>query len=185
MKEIIHKIYITGYQSYEMGIFNEKDPRVKVIKNVLKNHLITLLEDGLEWVMVSGALGVETWGAQVAFELQQDYPELKVAVIFPFQDFGKQWKEANQLILADLTGRADFFDAVSHKPYENPQQFRNHTQFLLSHTDASLVVYEDEFPGKTRFFIASCEKYQAQNDYQLLKITLDDLENSLEFGDSV
>lgn len=38
MNETIQRLYVTGYQSYELGIFNEKDPRVKVIKNVLKEN---------------------------------------------------------------------------------------------------------------------------------------------------
>lgn len=36
MNETIQRLYVTGYQSYELGIFNENDPRVQVIKNVLK-----------------------------------------------------------------------------------------------------------------------------------------------------
>ncbi|MDU6525152.1 MAG: SLOG family protein, partial [Enterococcus sp.] len=99
MNETIKRLYVTGYQSYELGIFNEKDPRVQVIKNVLKRELTALIENGLEWVMISGSLGTEAWTGQVVNELKVDYPELRLAIIFPFENFGSNWKEQNQLIL--------------------------------------------------------------------------------------
>ena len=51
MNETIQRVYVTGYQSYELGIFSEQDPRVQVIKNVLKKELTALIENGLQWVM--------------------------------------------------------------------------------------------------------------------------------------
>ncbi|MGO2890571.1 DUF1273 domain-containing protein [Enterococcus devriesei] len=185
MNETIKCLYVTGYQSYELGIFNEKDPRVQVIKNVLKRELTALIENGLEWVMISGSLGTEAWTGQVVNELKVDYPELRLAIIFPFENFGSNWKEQNQLILSELVQRADFVESVSHHPYQNPGQFKNHVSFLLEHTDAALVVYDTEYPGKSKFFLGDVEKYQLKNSYDLLTITMDDLENSSELGDSV
>lgn len=71
MNETIERLYVTGYQSYELGIFNEKDPKVQVIKNVLKRELIALIENGLEWVMISGNLGTEIWTGQIVNELKR------------------------------------------------------------------------------------------------------------------
>lgn len=185
MNETIQRIYVTGYQSYELGIFSEQDPRVQVIKNVLKKELTALIENGLQWVMISGSLGTEIWTGQVVNELKQDYPEIKLAIIFPFEAFGNNWKEHNQLLLSELVQTADYVDSVSHQPYQNPQQFKNHVNFLLQHTEAALLVYDNEFPGKSKFFLADVEKFQEQNPYDLLTITMDDLENSSDFGDSV
>ncbi|MBX8936711.1 DUF1273 domain-containing protein [Enterococcus gilvus] len=185
MNETIQRLYVTGYQSYELGIFNEKDPRVQVIKNVLKRELTALIENGLEWVMISGSLGTEIWAGQIINELKQDYPEIKLAIIFPFEGFGSNWKEHNQLLLSELVQTADYVDSVSHQPYQNPGQFKNHVSFLLQHTDAALVVYDTEYPGKSKFFLADVEKFQEKNSYELLTITMDDLENSSDFGDSV
>ena len=185
MNDIIQRLYVTGYQSYELGIFSEQDPKVKVIKNVLKRELVALIENGLEWVMISGSLGTEIWTGQIINELKESYPEVKLAIIFPFEGFGSNWKEHNQLLLSELVQTADFVDAVSHQPYQNPGQFKNHVNFLLQHTDAALVVYDTEYPGKSKFFLGDVEKYLEQNPYELLTITMDDLKNSSDFGDSV
>ena len=185
MNDTIERVYVTGYQSYELGIFSENDPRVTVIKNVLKRELLALIENGLEWIMISGGLGTEIWTGQVVNELKKDYPEIKLALIFPFEEFGKNWKEQNQLLLNEIVQTADFVNSVSHQPYQNPGQFKNHVNFLLQHTDAALIVYDTEYPGKSKFFMNDVEKFQEQNSYELLTITMDDLENSSEFGDSV
>lgn len=185
MAEIIKRLYISGYQSFEMGVFNQKDPRVTIIKRVLKRELKNYLENGLEWVMTGGNLGCEIWAGQVALELKKEYPELKLAMILPFEEFGGKWNEANQLLLTELQGKADFVDSVSHHPYQNPVQFRNYTQFMLQHTDGALLVYDPEFPGKTKFLLSAIEKFQEQNDYLLQTISMDDLENSYDLDDSV
>lgn len=185
MNETIQRLYVTGYQSYELGIFNENDPRVQVIKNVLKKELLALIQNGLEWVLISGSLGTEIWTGQIVNELKQDHPEIKLAIIFPFEGFGNNWKEHNQLFLSELVQTADFVDSVSHHPYQSPRQFKNHVNFLLQHTDATLLVYDTEYPGKSKFFVTDVEKYQEVNSYELLTITMDDLENSSDFGDSV
>ena len=53
-------------------------------KKALHRKLITFVEDGLEWVIISGKLGVELWAAEVVFEMQVEYPDLKLAVFTPF-----------------------------------------------------------------------------------------------------
>ena len=95
MAEPIKTLVVTGYRSYEMGVFKEDDPKITVIKNVLKQRLKDYLEEGLEWVLIGGNLGVEIWAAQAAFELREEYPEFRVGVIFPFLEYGNQWKENN------------------------------------------------------------------------------------------
>ena len=87
MAEPIKTLVVTGYRSYEMGVFKEDDPKITVIKNVLKQRLKDYLEEGLEWLLIGGNLGVEIWAAQAAFELREEYSEFRVGVIFPFLEY--------------------------------------------------------------------------------------------------
>ena len=50
-------LYFTGYRSFELGVFQEKDPKIKIIKKVIKMSLLSYIEQGLEWVLISGNLG--------------------------------------------------------------------------------------------------------------------------------
>lgn len=177
--EPIKTLVLTGYRSFELGIFQEKDPKITVIKKVIKTVIENYLENGLEWLLVGGNLGVECWGAEVAFQLRQDYPDFKIAVIFPFADFGSQWQEAKRLKLQEITRQADFVDSVSHQPYEAPQQLRNHTNFLLTHSGGALLVYDREFPGKAHFFLRDAQAYAEKQPYLIHEITMDDLQNAI------
>ncbi|MGM0124223.1 hypothetical protein IGI37_001597 [Enterococcus sp. AZ194] len=173
-------LYLTGYRSFEIGVFTEKDPKIQVIKKVLKAEIQQYAENGLEWVLTSGNLGIELWGAEVVSELKEDFPELNLGIIFPFEEFGSQWNETNQLKLQTAKQLADYVDATSHQPYKAPDQLRNHTQFLLEHSGGTLMVYDKEFPGKTEFFVKAAEQFSEKFPYVIHMITMDDLQNSIE-----
>lgn len=40
------RLWVTGYRSYELGVFSDKDPKLTVIKYALSNYLKSLLEEG-------------------------------------------------------------------------------------------------------------------------------------------
>ena len=91
----------------------QDDPAVAYIKKAIKNQLISLLEEGLEWVIISGQLGTELWAAEVVFELQlEDYPELQLGVITPFLNQEETWKEQNKEWYESILAQADFIDSV-------------------------------------------------------------------------
>ncbi|WP_414842264.1 SLOG family protein [Enterococcus saccharolyticus] len=176
---------ISGYRSFELGVFQEKDPKIKVIKKVLKITIQQYIEEGLEWILIGGNLGTEIWAGQVVLDLQKEYPELKLGVIFPFEDFGENWNEKNQQVLTELKIKANYVNAVSHVPYKNPGQLKNHSQFLLTHSGGLLVVYDDEYPGKTQFLLKEAQEHASKNDFIIHQITMDDLQNTFFEDDSV
>lgn len=96
------RLWLSGYRSYELGIFNEQDLKVKVIKAALKERLVAKLDQGLEWVITGPNLGVEQWGLEVVLELKKAYPDLKLALLEPYADFSSRWQEAKQVKLAQL-----------------------------------------------------------------------------------
>ncbi|EMF0051175.1 DUF1273 domain-containing protein [Enterococcus hirae] len=173
-------MYISGYRSFELGVFKENDPKITVIKKVLKKEIQQLVEEGLEWVLTSGNLGIETWVTEVVAELKQEYPELKLGIIYPFKEFGNNWNENNQEKLRMAEQLSDYVEAVSHQAYQSPSQLRNHTRFLLDHTDGCLLIYDPEFPGKTQYFLKEAQTYQQDHSYEIRLVSMDDLQNFSE-----
>ena len=173
-------IYFSGYRSFELGVFKENDPKVAVIKKVLKREIQQLAEEGLEWIIVSGNLGVELWATEIVAELKLDYPELHLGIIYPFMAFGSNWNENNQEKKRLAEQLSDNVAAVSHQPYQSARQLRNNTGFLLEHTDGCLLIYDEEFPGKTQYFLRDAEKYQEEHPYEIRLISMDDLQNFSE-----
>ena len=88
-------IILSGYRPHELGIFNDSHLGVAIIKRAIREQLIRLIEGGLEWVVISGQQGVETWGADVVFELQQEY-DIKLGIITPFLNQQERWNDAKK-----------------------------------------------------------------------------------------
>ena len=86
-------LLVTGYKSFELGIFKDKDPKVTIIKKAIKRDFKRFLDDGVDWMIFTGNLGFEFWALEVAKELQQDYP-LKLATLFPFETH--EWSESDK-----------------------------------------------------------------------------------------
>ncbi|MGX6977842.1 DUF1273 domain-containing protein [Vagococcus elongatus] len=173
----IKTLYVSGYRSFELGIFQEKDPKITIIKRALKKSLKMYLEAGLEWVIISGNLGVEFWTSEVIPELKTDYPELKLGLIFPFYEFGNNWNEDNQQKLLTMKNNADYENSTSHQPYTSPVQLKNHTKFLLEKTQGCLLVYDPEYSGKTEYFYRDALKFQADEDYLMETIGMFELQD--------
>lgn len=82
------------------------------------------MDEGLEWILISGQLGAELWAAEAAYDLQEEYPDLKVAVITPFYEQEKNWKEPNKEQYEAVLAQADYEASLTHRPYESPLQFK-------------------------------------------------------------
>src|SRR5690606_12055709 len=111
--KMIRRLYVSGYKPHELGIFNEKHPGIQILKKSIENELRNLIDQGLEWVIISGQPGVETWTAEVVMDLKKEFPHLKFAVITPFLDMEKNWKPEKQEKFAYILSNADFVTSVT------------------------------------------------------------------------
>jgi uncharacterized phage-like protein YoqJ len=180
-EQILTKVLaISGYKSFELGIFQKDHPSVNYIKKAIEKELAPIVEDGLEWILISGQIGIELWAAEVIFEMQMTYPELKLAVITPFLDQEAKWNEQNQLWYESILAGADFIDSVSRKPYEKPWQFRIKNQFFIEKSDALLLVYDQEKEGSPKYLYEMAKQYQNNHSYPIHLITFQDLQEIVE-----
>ncbi|MEY8701420.1 DUF1273 domain-containing protein [Streptococcus ferus] len=161
-------ILITGYKSFELGIFQDKDPKIEVIKKAIRRDMVRMLEAGADWFIFLGNLGFEFWALEVAKELQEDY-DVMLATIFAFENQGENWNETNQEKL-DQFKQVDFIK-YSFKDYQNPSQFRQYNQFLISNSDGAYLFYDEENETNIKFI------------YQLMKEKDNYFINQLRFED--
>lgn len=169
---------ITGYKPHEVGIFNDKHPGLIYIKKALRKNLIQLIENcSLEWVLVSGQLGVELWAAEVTLELQEDYPDLKLAIITPFLEQEKTWKDHNREYYQFILSQADFVDSVTKRTYENPSQYRLKNQFFMEKSNGLVIFYDEERGGTPKYMLDLAVSRQMKDaSFQIVSITPYDIE---------
>lgn len=170
------RLIVTGYKQHELGIFKDDHPGIGFIKKALEGRFIELLDEGLEWVIVSGQLGVETWAVEVILELKVNYPQLKYAIITPFIEQDQKWNDTNKEKYRALLAQADYEVSLTSTPYEAPWQFIEKNKFFLRNSDGMLVVYDEDNEGSPKFIKKSADCYAETSNYRVLTITADDLQ---------
>jgi uncharacterized phage-like protein YoqJ len=171
---------ISGYKPFELGIFKKDHPSVVFIKAAIKKALIPMVEEGLEWVLISGQLGVELWAAEVVFELQMEFPDIKLAVITPFLNQEASWNENNKEWYESVLAQADFIDSVTKKEYEKPLQFRLKNQFFIQKSERLLLLYDQEKEGSPKYLYEMALQYSKKYTYPIELITFYDLQMIVE-----
>jgi uncharacterized phage-like protein YoqJ len=173
---MVKVLAVTGYKSHELGIFDEKHVGITYIKKVLEKRLISMIEDGLEWVLISGQLGVELWCGEVVLQLKQQYPHIKLAVLTPFYNQENNWNELRKEQYHRVLQRADFVDSITKREYENPSQLKLKNQFVIDKSDGLLVIYDDEKPGSPSYYLSYAKTRSERSDYEIYYIFPDEIE---------
>ncbi|WP_394217355.1 SLOG family protein [Halobacillus trueperi] len=172
-------IVVTGYKPMEMGIFKHNDPKVEFVKETIKKRLRSYIEEGLQWVLISGQMGVEIWTAEVVLDLKEQY-DVKLGVLPPFENQEERWPEDLKLVYEEVTMTADFYQPIYNKGYEGPYQFKAKDQFLIDHSDGCLVLFDEDTEGSPQYFLRGAKKAQNQGEYEIVYITPLDLEETVE-----
>ena len=173
-------LYITGYKNFELGVFDNKAKEVAFIKKGIQKRLENLIQEGLEWVIISGQLGVELWAGEAVIELKQTYPELRLAILPPFLQHESNWNDKNKEYYLAIVSQADFVQPVSNQPYVNPIQFKNRDQFVLNKTDGALIFYDDEKEGSPQYFWKKAREHAQSHKYEVMQISFYDIQQIIE-----
>ena len=51
----------------------------------------------------------------------------------------------------NIINNADFTESVFHSEYQGPFQFKQTDQFMLDHTDQTLLIYDEEQEASPKF----------------------------------
>ncbi|MGT2799788.1 DUF1273 domain-containing protein [Streptococcus marmotae] len=168
-------LLVVGYRHTDLGIFSEKDPRLAVLKEAIRQDLIRFLEEGVEWLIFTGNLGFEYWCLEVAKELKEEGYSCQLATLFLFENHGENWNEVNQVKLAHF--RSTDFVKVIYPRYENPSQFRSYNQFLLDNTDGAYIFYDSENETNLKYLYHEMLK---KEEYSKKTLTFDRLNEVAE-----
>lgn len=175
------RLWVTGYKAHEL-VYSSKDPRINYIKKAIEQKLRYQIEnESLQWIIISGQQGTELWTAQVVLNLKDEYPELKLAIITPFLDQEKNWREEKQEEYQMILAEADFISSVTKRPYEGPWQFRARDKFLFDNTDGMLLFYDEEGKEGSPKYVKekAMERYE-QYGYEVITITAYDIQLIVE-----
>ncbi|KGX87925.1 SLOG family protein [Pontibacillus litoralis] len=172
-------VTVTGYKPMELGIFKADDRNIQYVKQTIKRRLISLIEEGLEWILLSGQMGVEMWTGEILLELQEEY-DIKFAFIPPFLHQERRWPEPQQHQYHRLFERANFAQVLHNKAYEGPHQFQRKDQWLIEKSDGCIILYDEETGGSPKYFVHKAKAYQQSHSYEIVYITPFDIQETME-----
>jgi uncharacterized phage-like protein YoqJ len=168
---------VSGYKSMELGIFKENDPRVTFIKATIEKRLIGFIEEGLEWVLISGQMGVEMWTAEVIFDLQENY-DIQLGLFPPFENQDNRWPDNLKEKYEELLMLADFYKPLYQGDYKGAYQFKAKNQWFIDKSDGCLLLMDEEFPGSNKYLFDAAKA--TDKEYQIFIITPSDLDDAVE-----
>lgn len=176
----MNRVLITGYKATELGIFSQKHPGIEIIKKAIKKQLIALLDEGLEWIIVSGQWGVEIWAAEAVLELKKEHTSLRLAVITPFLEQEEKWNDQKKELYTSILKRADYVNSVTKSKYDGPWQFKEKDKFLLRNSDGLILIYDEENEGSPKYIKAQAEQLAMTTSYTIYQINGYDLQSIAE-----
>lgn len=153
----MQKLMVTGYKPMEINIFKNNDPRINFLKAAIRKKLIEFIEEGLEWVLISGQFGVELWAGEVVLDLKSEY-DIKLAIFPPFENQDSRWPDDTKELYQQLIMEADFYRPIYWGEYKGPYQFKAKNTWLINKSDACLILMDEEFPGSNRFIYEETKK---------------------------
>ena len=86
----------------------------------VQEHLIPLLEQGVRYFGVGGALGFDTLVAEKLLELRGKYPQIRVILVLPFRGYQSRWTAAQQARAARIESRVDKVSTAAAHPAVRP-----------------------------------------------------------------
>ena len=172
---MVKTVYVTGYKSFELNIFKDDAPEVSYLKKFIAHKLEQLLDEGLEWVLIQGQMGIELWTAGVVIHLKESYSDLKLGIITPFFGHTDRWNESNQSKYTSIAQQADFIESIHHTEYQGLFQFKQADQFMLDHTDYTILIYDEEQEASPKFFKTMLVEFMEKTNYTYDIVTFDEL----------
>lgn len=179
---MLKRLFVTGYKSMELGIFKENDPRVSIIKAAIEKRLIGFIEEGLEWVLITGQMGIELWTAEVVLDLKDMY-DIHIAMIPPFENQEKRWPEPLKEKYQELTFTVDFYQPLYKGDYKGAYQFQAKNEWLIEKSDGCLILMDEENIGSNSYFYNAAKKKESYPIYSITPMDLDDIVEEIRMND--
>lgn len=177
------RVTVTGYKPAELNIFSENNDKVEIIKYAIRKRLTAFIENGLEWVLVSGQRGVELWTAEVVMDLKDIY-DINIAIFPPFEGHNSRWPEQAKNDYQALIRAADFYKPLYTGDYKGPFQFRAKNKWLIEKSDGCLMLYDTDYPGSGRFFYNEAKQMENYPVHFITPQDLDDIAEEIRMNDS-
>jgi len=126
------------------------------IKDLLRENLESLIQQGCHTFFAGGAIGFDTMAALMVLALRDDkYPEIKLNLILPCREQEKRWSKKDKKIYFEIIDRADSVNYVSDI-YTSACMYQRNRE--LVNNSELCIAYLTEDRGGTFYTVNYAEK---------------------------
>lgn len=142
----------TGYRPQKLPWgYDEADPSCANFKQRLRETIELLIFQGYTHFLSGGALGVDTYAAEIVLDLRKQYPWIALEMALPFEAQASSWPKASQARYYAILDEADIITYTSHQYSRSCMFVRN--RYLVDNADLLVAGYDGQ-PGGTQM---TCE----------------------------
>lgn len=133
----IKAVAFTGHRPDALGGYDENNPIALEVKAVLKDLIDKAYQKGFKHFITGVALGVDTWAAEILFEMRENDPEIKVYAAVPFAAQYRRWPVKSQERWKNVIEKCNQVHLVNISRVMKPDKFLE----SLSDLDEGAVPY--------------------------------------------
>ena len=138
----------TCFFSGHRDIPREKYPEVQ---EKLERTVEELIAQGIQYFGVGGALGFDTLAALTVIKLKRQHPEIRLALILPYKDYGSNWSHKDRALAAQIIGRADKVVYTAERYYNGCMYKRNRH---MAEQSGWCICYLERATGGTAYTVS-------------------------------
>ena len=159
-----YRCAFTGYRPQKMPFgSDESDPRCVDFKARLRSTIEDLIGQRYAHFISGGAMGMDTYAAEIVLDLKEKYPWIILEMVSPFDAQAAKWPPEQRARHDRLFALADITTATGHAYGKGCMYRRNH--YLIDNADLLVAAYDGQ-PGGTAM---TCE-YAKQTGIPVIKI---------------
>jgi uncharacterized phage-like protein YoqJ len=147
-----------------LGGYDENNPRARYVKGALAKQIKQLVEQGYQEFISGGALGIDTWAAEIVLEFKKAQPHIRLIIAKPFPSQDKIWPEASKVRFKQMCEASDEVINVSPDPYD-PKKMMDRNKWMVDRADVVVAVW-DGSPGGT----GNCVTYAKKKSKNIILI---------------
>jgi uncharacterized phage-like protein YoqJ len=135
---------ITGHRParFKFG-YNEHYKLCVKIKKALAAEIKACYEKGGRRFWVGGAIGVDTWAAEILLELKQQerYKDIELYIAIPFPDYDAKFDAKQKARCRDILKGCTGSVVVS--PVYSPDAYKKRNYYMVDHAECLIAVYDN------------------------------------------
>lgn len=138
----------SGHRPNGLGGYDESNYLNQYVKDQLKINIENLIVNkNIKYFISGGALGVDTWAAEIVLELKKKY-QIKLFIAQPFLNQSSKWSKDQVNRYNKILQEADKVTTVSSGEFSS-EKMKIRNKFMVDNSNYLIVVFNGDFKSGT------------------------------------